>query len=162
MNDKPPAKMVTPPNRLKKKIGPSANMRELLQPEVIAKAQDVIDGKQDEFISWAKSDTETLHNQLDEITDDHINAENLSIIIECAEHLRDWGGTFGYELLSDVAKSMVNYCHEIHSPETHHKVVISKHIEGLKTILSEQIDGDGGMIGVELRDGLKKLTEKYR
>lgn len=161
MNDKPPAKMVRPPNKIKRKIGPAANVRDLLKPETIQKAQKRIDDRQKEFVVWAESDVDALTKYLRELKSQPLTNALLENIVHCGEHLRDRGGTFGYELISHIAKSMVNYCFTIHTPSDHHAIVIEKHIEGLRTVLTEDVKGNGGAIGMELLKNLKLLTEKY-
>lgn len=162
MTPKEPAKIVKPPNRIKQKIGPAANVRNMLSPENIKNGQQTIDGRKADFIEWAKDDIVNLDNNLHEIQNTAMTSQHLGSILQSAEHLRDRGGTFGYDLLSKIAKSLVNYCSTIQSPSPDHAIVVSKHIEGLKTILGNAIEGDGGAIGVELMSGLVKLTDKYK
>ncbi len=161
MTDTPPAKMVQPPNKIKQKLGPAVNVRDLLKPEAVNKAQATIDSKRDEFLLWAAEDLNALSKHLQDLKSKPLTTELLENIVHCGEHLRDRGGTFGYDLVSQIAKSMVNYCFTIHSPAEHHLIVIEKHIEGLRTVLSEKVEGTGGIIGAELLKGLTSLTVKY-
>ncbi len=161
MSDKEPAKIVHPPNKIRDKIGPNANVRDILKPENITRGQKRIDDHQEDFLEWAKEDLNTLIQKLEEIKYTPMTVQHLEAIIESGEHLRDRGGTFGYDLLTHIAKSLVNYCATINSPASEHAIVVSKHLEGITTVLRDQIKGDGGMVGIELLASLKKLTDKY-
>jgi len=157
----PSAKLIKPPNKIKQKLSSAVNVRDLLNPETVNKAQKAIDERKDSFLIWADEDIEALTEHLSALKKDTITKELLEKIVKCGEHLRDRGGTFGYELISLIAKSLVNYCLTIHQPDPKHTVVIEKHIDGLKTILHERIEGNGGVMGTELIKGLQQLTAKY-
>ena len=154
-------KKLTPPNRIKQKIGPGANVRDLLKPETVQKGQNTINAQKDNFIIWAKEDIALLNQVLAEAKTEPVSMDQLEKIIENAEHLRDRGGTFGYDLVSTIAKSLVNYCLTIHAPSPHCSIVVAKHIEGLTTVIRGDVQGTGGMIGIELMKGLKQLVDKY-
>ena len=134
----------------------------MLEPENVQKAQDSIDSHKDEFVKWAKDDIATLKTNLQAANNGSLTPEHLEAIINSAENLRDRGGTFGYPLLSQIAKSLVNYCTEITDPSSNHAVVIAKHIEGLQIIHGNKIEGEGGSIGKELMGSLTELTDKYK
>lgn len=157
-----PPKIVRPPNRIRQKIGPGAEVKDLLKPERVQEAQQLIDIKQDDFLVWAKEDLEVLTQLLQPIQRQPATTVQLEEIVMVAEKLRDRGGTFGYQLLSLVAKSLVNYCGTIKTPTLNDSIIISKHIEGIYTILNRKISGDGGFIGTELLEGLKQLITKLQ
>lgn len=161
MSEKQPPRMVRPPNKIKQKMGPAANPRELLKPELVQQGQMTIDAQRENFLQWAQDDITVLETVLHEIQQMPMTAQHLERIIRSAEQLRDRGGTFGYDLMSQIAKSLVNYCATIQSPSPNHAVVVSKHIEGLTTVLHSKVEGSGGMIGIELLKGLKQLIEKF-
>jgi chemotaxis protein histidine kinase CheA len=161
MSEKKPARKVTPPNRLRQKIGHAANVRDLLKEEVIAEGQKLIDEKQEDFLKWAQEDVDRLSETLAKIQRDPMTVQDLETIVKCAEHLRDRGGTFGYDLISEMAKSLVNYCGIITSPSDNHAIVVSKHIESLTIVIMKRIKADGGQIGAELMKSLTELTKKY-
>lgn len=154
-------RMVRPENKIKKKMGAGSNAREILSAENISKGQNIINSRKEDFIQWAQDDIAKLTAILLEIQQAEMTTEQLAAILQCAEQLRDRGGTFGFNLASQIAKSLVNYCSEIKSPSPQHAIVVSKHIEGLKTVFSHNVEGDGGMIGIELMKGLQQLTQKF-
>ncbi len=161
MNDREVARIVRPENKLKKKIGDDVSIKELLRPEIVEEAQKVIHDRKDEFLSWARSDMammEEIYLQLLEHGADH---DPVIYIMQKAETLRDRSGMFGFQLASQIAKSLAKYCHDIKESDKNMTLVIRKHMDGLQTVFRENIEGMGGLIGVELMDSLKKLIGKY-
>ena len=162
MSSEEQAKIVHPPNKIKEKIGNTANPRNMLRQENVNAGQETINARKDDFVEWARDDIEILAANLHEIQNMPMTSQHLENIIVSAEHLRDRGGTFNYNLLTKIAKSLVDYCATITKPSPDHAVVVSKHIEGLRIILGSEIEGDGGTIGTDLMESLTQLTDKYK
>lgn len=162
MSDKDVARIVRPENKLKKKIGLDVNVRELLQPDVIQQAQQIIVDKKDEFLGWAAESLlqmEAAHYGLHHGSPDPQIL--LSTLTREAESLRDRSGTFGYHLGSDIAKSLARYCAQTSITNEHLALVARKHLDGLQIVFKDNVTDSGGMIGMELISSLKKLIEKY-
>jgi hypothetical protein len=161
MSDKDVARVVRPENKIKKKIGADVNLREILQPDVVQSAQQIIMERKDSFTEEAKAGLllmETAYNHLHAGED---TVKQLAIIAAEGELLRDRSGTFGYGLGSDIAKSLARYCEQTNTQNEHLSVVIRKHLDGLQTVFRQNVTESGGAIGIELLDGLRKLIAKY-
>lgn len=162
MSDKDVARIIRPENKLKKKIGADINMREILQPEVLMQAQQIIYDKRDEFLGWASSSLLQMEEAYYGL---HHNAPDpqalLAVLNREALSLRDRSGTFGYHLGSDIAKSLARYCALTSVTNEHLAVVARKHLDGLQIVYKDNVTDSGGMIGMELMSGLKKLVEKF-
>ncbi len=158
--DKDIARIVRPENKLKKKIGEDVNMREILRPDVVRGAQKVINSKADDFMNWALDDLAEMEKAYN-LMQQQAGRENMAVIIRNAEKLRDRSGTFGYQLGSQIAKSLALFCNELHGGEDYALIVIRQHLDGLETVFRANIKGDGGSMGLELMDGLRKLIAKY-
>lgn len=161
MSDKDVARIVRPENKLKKKIGADVNMREILQPDVIQAAQQVIMEKKDGFLEEAKVTLLNMETGYSQLTAGVNPAGHLQAIFANAESLRDRSGTFGYHLGSDIAKSLARYCEQTNPANEHLPLVLRKHLDGLQTVFRQNVTDSGGAIGMELLDGLRKLIEKY-
>lgn len=158
----PDVRIVEPDFSLKKKIGEHVNIAEIFSPERVADAQQVIDNGQAQFLQWVTIDLKEL--------DKHFNELYLMPNAESAAHerirktafaIKCHAGTFGFNLGSEVARGLHNFLahHKEYSEEQ--LAVVQKHIESLKAILMNNIQGDGGKMGEELTESLKKLVEKY-
>lgn len=159
--DKDVARIVRPENKLKQKIGADVNLRELLQPEVIQGAQQVIADKKDEFLDWTRDDMLKMEEAFAKLRIEGPSAEPLAVIARHAQTLRDRSGTFGYQLGSDIAKSLAKYGNQTKPQNPHLLVVLRSHMDGLQTVFKDHVTDSGGMIGMELLQSLKKLVEKY-
>lgn len=159
--DKDVARIVRPENKLRKKIGPDVNMREILAPDVVRNAQKVIASKTEDFLGWARDDLAEMERAYTLMQKQGVEQEYIRVILIGAEKLRDRSGTFGYQLGSQIAKSLVKFCNELKGLEEFALVVIRKHLDGLETVFRADMQGDGGKLGAELMDGLRKLIAKY-
>lgn len=158
--DKDVARVVRPENKLKKKIGADVNVRELLHPDVIQTAQQVIMDKKSDFLEWAMEDLKIMEEAFEGLQN-NAKPPLIDMISHRAEGLRDRSGTFGYQLGSDIAKSLARYCALSPPNNPHLEVVLRLHMDGLQTVFKDHVTDSGGIIGMELLRGLKKLVEKY-
>jgi hypothetical protein len=161
MSDKDVARIVRPENRIKKKIGADVNLREILQPDVLQSAQQIIMDKKDGFLIDAKESLLAMEGAYSQITAHVATETNLSLLLREAASLRDRSGTFGYHLGSDIAKSLARYTEQTSASNEHLAVVMRKHLDGLQIVFRQNVTDSGGAIGMELLDGLRKLIEKY-
>jgi hypothetical protein len=75
--------------------------------------------------------------------------------------LRGQAGTFGYPLVSHIGDSackFIDLSEDFGPTETD---VLAMHINALQAIRQAKIKGDGGAVGRELMDGLRKVILKY-
>ncbi len=161
MTDKDTARIIRPENKLKKKIGADVNVREILQPEVVQSAQQIIMDKKDSFLQEALESLRLLEESYHHLHQGSTDAAYLTTMSHEAELLRDRSGTFGYYLGSDIAKSLARYCEQSKKNNEHFVVVIRKHLDGLQTVFKQNVLESGGTIGMELMHGLRLLIEKY-
>lgn len=172
MNDKKPVtslqnsedsvRILPPSYALKEKIGMNVNLHEIFTPERIAAAQKAIDDTQAEFVGWATKYLVELEDAYRGMAADLGNASvQIEEIRKIAFSLKSQAGTFGYPLGSEVAKSLYKFLGEKRKYNTDNIVVVRKHIDALQVILQQNIQGEGGVMGNELMDNLKKLVAKF-
>ena len=155
------AQVLPPDYALKKKIGEHVDIKAVFSEENVAAAQQVIDGHKDSFREWAAEDIAALEENYGKAAKEEFRKEAIATITQIAERLKAQAGTFDFGLATLVAKSLAGFCTGHPEADRDHMVVIRKHIDTLSVILSKKITGDGGQVGGELMDNLKKLTEKY-
>ena len=78
-----------------------------------------------------------------------------------AHEMRGQGGTFGYPLVSKVARSLFDLT--LHNLDRSDACcdLIEEHIRILKAVVRERITGDGGIIGRELMQELERANAKF-
>jgi archaellum component FlaC len=75
--------------------------------------------------------------------------------------LRGQAGTFGYPLVSHVGDSACKFIDLSPQISASEIEVLNMHVDALKAISAAKIKGDGGEIGKELMNGLRKVIVKY-
>lgn len=159
----PDVKIIDPDFALKKKIGEKVNISDIFTPERIAEAQKAIDDTQAEFLLWADKDLAELDLAFkDFAADPDGNFFELDRIRKIAFSVKCQAGTFGFALASEVGRSLYNYAMKHDKGYTPERLsVLQKHIEAIRTIITKNIQGEGGPIGAELKDSLEKLVNKF-
>lgn len=159
----PEVKILEPDFALKKKIGEKINIADIFTPERIAEAQQAIDDTQAEFLLWAEKDLAELDRAYKDFAVDPEGAfYELDRIRKIAFSVKCQAGTFSFALASEVAKSLYNYTMKHDKGYTPERLsVLQKHIEAIRTIITKNIQGEGGPIGAELKDSLEKLVSKF-
>jgi len=78
-----------------------------------------------------------------------------------AHEMRGQGGTFGYPLVSQVARSLFDLT--LHNLDRSDACcdLIEEHVRVIRAVIREKIAGDGGTVGRELLAELKKANAKF-
>jgi len=156
--------IIQPDYELKKKIGANLNCFDLLLPECLAPAEKVIGNAQRDFLQWISQDLTDLQAEVTRLsTDITLAGEIITQFRSMAFTIKSHADTFGYTRGTQVAQLLYDFCTYIWRPDnSHHAIVLQKHIDTLYVIFSQHIIGDGGKLGAELVNDLSKLIEKYR
>jgi hypothetical protein len=154
---------ISPPDfSLKKTIGDGVDLRELFNEEVISQAQNNVALQQQSFLQWFSEDLDMLEHAYASLEsqphESEMQINNMNLI---AISIKSQGGTFGYDLASEIARSLYIFLHDF-SFSKGQCTVIRKHIDALQTILKQRINGTGGDIGKELLRDINRLTAKFR
>ncbi len=162
-DDQDDVRFIPPDFSLKRKIGEDVDLKAILSHENIEKLQQVVDRYQKDFLIWVEKDLTTLMQSL-RYTEQNISKSvpYITKIKKAAFAIKSQAGTFGFDLASRVAKSLESFCEKEFRYEEEQLVVLRKHIEALRTIITRQITGDGGEMGTELMAALDRLTQKFR
>ncbi|MBP7066077.1 hypothetical protein [Ferrovibrio sp.] len=84
----------------------------------------------------------------------------LGTITDLAFDVKGMGGTFGFPLLTQLAKSLHDFMAKLALPNDRQFEVISIHIDALYVVLARGISGTGGKLEQELLAGLRLAVEK--
>jgi hypothetical protein len=161
LNNGSDVQIIEPDYRLKEKIG-NVDVKQIFTDEVIKKAQGKIENSRDNFLGWVAEDIEKLEKLYNAAIADLESCKLHIVELEkIADKIKAQAGTFGFNLATSVAKSLCNFCNKHKVIKNTHLIVIRKHIDTLSVIFKNKIEGDGGVVGTALHDGLKKLVEKY-
>lgn len=151
-----------PGKALKGKIGFDINMKQIFTPAIVSDAQRFIEGHAEHFRTWAMKDVGELYHIIRNAQLLEKPEKYYGRIRRIAFSLKSHAGTFGYDLASRVAKSlMVSVERPLENPKNQ-LIVLEKHIDTLRIIFADDVRNEANIVGDELLRGLSALIEKYR
>jgi len=154
------AHRVAPEFQLRKKMGLMHSLASVITPELLRSAQLAIESFEDQSLKWIADDIASLERAFQMIVE-HKTDEAVE---EATSHLlsiKSRAGTFNFELPSQIAFSLYSFLRNGFEPgNMQHVLVLQKHIEVMKIILSRQVKGMGGVMEQELMQGLSMLRNK--
>jgi hypothetical protein len=130
--------------------------------DVLQAAETELKREAEGFIGWAKAYLDRLSSQVGEAKgkfgERTANLEEINLI---AHELRGQGGTFGYPLITIFAKSLYEVTKPPCPQDDAMLEIVKAHIDTMRAVIREDIEGDGGDIGQQLFKSLKLATAKY-
>ncbi len=155
--------VIDPDFGIQEKLGKDISITELFSQENVKRAQHIINHSQGDFLEWVVKDIKMLEESYDTLAanpgHDSRDVRELYLI---ALKIKSQAGTFGFDLASSVAESLVAITEECPHVDNTRKLVVRKHIDVLYVIFQRNIQGMGGKIGKDLMDSLSQLTQKYK
>lgn len=151
------AELITPPNRLKEKVG-SGGLDEM----VLIKAQELLENNSVDFKPLAHMLVDVLNEAIAnaksgaDIGEDAINS-----MLYPAMQLKAQGAMFHYPLISEISNILVNFLETVPAVDKDVLDIVVHHKFAINAVLSSQIKGDGGKLGRELRDALLDACARY-
>lgn len=151
---------ILPPDRtLQKKLG-TANLDQILSPQAVEVAQQVIVRSSDQFLEESVAEVKKL-----EITAQNLgaspdkNRQALREIVASTFSLKAKAGLGGYDLISMLAKSCHQYCELLGDANVTpaNLLIVKWYVESLKRLLDMKVKGLGGPVGEAILAELKKL-----
>ena len=74
--------------------------------------------------------------------------------------LKGQAGTFGYTLITDIGESLCRFISTIDSPDADRLDVLQVHVDALRLVIRERMQGDGGAPGRHLLTSLQSAIDK--
>ena len=160
--DKP--RLIKAPQGLRQRaVNFTTGLELTLTDEVRAKIEAVIEESADAFAQDILAKLRDMRQQVKAAEDDELQRIFiLSNISEIAFDIKGMGGTFGYPLLSHLAKSLHDFIGKLGLPNQDQLQVISIHIDSMYVVLARGIGGTGGKMEQELLDTLVVAVAKVQ
>lgn len=154
----------TPDFALKKKLGPDVSIRDALTEDAIADAEAVIEESRKDFFGEAQKDVDIMERAYAEAKTAPKTAKaSVQRIERAVFSLKGQSETLGFDLLAHASKSLYDFCHRhFRAGEDGQLVVLRKHLDAIRLIVKEKMQGDGGATGKALIHSLHLLNEKYK
>lgn len=125
----------------------------------VASAQAAVAGLADKYIGWVNDDLKRLDAAIAAVTDGH-NAAALREVYGVAHDIKGQGSTFGYHLITDIGQLLCRYAERAIERKKVDRAVIDAHVEAMRTVVDNRIQGPAGELGREIIEALKGVAER--
>jgi hypothetical protein len=151
------AKLVKPPNLLKKKVGNGG-----FDPAVLKKAQAALDENTVDFKPLAVDLIQILNETVGIIKSGSVTGEAaIESLIYPAMQLKAQGSLFHYPLITDIANVLVNFLETIVTADKDALNIVTAHKASLNIVLAKEIREKDGAIGKNLCAELIDACNRY-
>lgn len=139
--------MVHAPNRdIRQKLGKEFDASEILNTQIVEKAQRELMQAQGEFIDWILVDLQRMERAYDKLRETPTDSNYLKEIKDIAFAVMSQAGTFNFSLGTEVGKSLHDFVEDVQSVTPNVLTVIRKHIDTIYVIFHKRLEGkDTGM-----------------
>jgi hypothetical protein len=162
LNPDDKVKILPPDRTLQQKIG-TANLDQLLSPQVVEDAQQVIVRSSDQLLDESIAEMKKMVLAAQSLSAAPDKARQaLREVTASAFSLKAKAGLGGYDLISLLAKSLNQRCEQIGDSvvAVAQLPVLKWHVESLERLLSLKVKGMGGQVGEAILKELEKLGVK--
>ncbi len=159
MGHRSDVQIIKPPNTLMK--AKTGGGRVTPDVQAIKRAEVAIKKIGEDFASWAQSDLDEMDQALAAAREDPGRQEEYIMrIFRRAMELKGQGGSFGYDLISQVGDSLKKFTESRREASPRDVEIIAAHVQAMRVVMADDIRGDGDEVGRAIVDGLYKLTTK--
>ena len=100
------------------------------------------------FVQSARHDVEAIIRAYEEAVSDPGGRRQSVRLIGClADIIADQGVRSGYPLMSEIARSLCDYCRAIPEPGDNQLDIVKAHADTMDAVVTDELSGDGGAVG---------------
>lgn len=133
-----------------------------IDPEALARAEAALQEMVEDYPDWVKTLLDRLAEEHRRAVDTpHERRGQFEKIRRIAHDMRGQGGTFNYPLMTDFADSLYQFTGPSVGMTDNHVEIIKAHIDSMRVVINERLQGDGGPPGQALKKGLQQAIDKY-
>lgn len=151
--------IIEPPNTLKSKVkvgGPKA-----VSPEVLARAEAVITSLADEYLQWVEKDLVKIQTAWEALKASPDGSKPyLTGVYQVSHDIKGQGGSFGYQLMTIIGDRLCRFIEPMEKAGPREIEIIRLHIDAMRVVIAQKIEGEGGAIGTQLLKGLELVISK--
>lgn len=153
------AEFITPPNRLKAKVGFGG-----LSESILEKAQDLLESQARDFEPLADLYLGQLLDGINGVYNKKFSDDPEDLITHMlfpAMQLKSNGGMFGYPLVTEIGDMLVHFLEVVDEADSECLEIVSAFHKTLHVIVKGKINTDGGTQGGALKDALHDACQRY-
>jgi CheY-like chemotaxis protein len=146
--------------KLQKKMKVDQTFGELITPEMLQQAQATIDSFRDSSSQWIADNILELDHALEGLLEQDQAPANDEAQAQLLD-IKSRAGMFNYRLASQVAYDLYRFLRRDYEKGNHrHKMLIRKHMEVIKVLLAQRVEGEGTASERALLEGLQILMKE--
>lgn len=132
-----------------------------LDPGLLDKAEKAVERFGAGYADWAMKDLERLQATAAALAGEPgRHGELVVAIYRMAFEMKGHGGSFGYDLITNIGKSLETFTENGCSPGARTNDIVAAHVEAMRAVLVRQIKGDGGAVGQAILAGLREIVAR--
>lgn len=151
-------------NRLKEKAAGAAGFKGTgeIPAELLQEAEAALEKMSEDYPDWVSKLIDRLGEQHRRCVDTpELRRSYFEELRSVAHDMRGQGGIFGYPLISEIAESLYLFTGPTSGMSDNHVEIIKAHIDAMRVVIKNRINGDGGDVGTQLMKGLEAAIKKY-
>jgi hypothetical protein len=149
--------LITPPNTLKARLGAGTG----IDAELAKRADTAVKNVQGNFLKHISDAIGDIADQVELAekpgNDGYVSAEKITRI---SQDLQLRGVALGYPLVGDICTSLCNYIENLEVPGDMVGKVVGTHTDAIRSVVANDIEGDGGQVGQDMVESLKELVTR--
>ena len=127
--------------------------------DFLSEADEIVEEMEEIFPAKARADLTKMQELVEAVGSDGAGADEVTRIREIAHDLKGMGGSFGYQLVTEICGSLNKYLIKLGEAEVFPNAkIIKAHLAATDTILTENIKGDGGESGGKVVGRLQDIV----
>lgn len=151
------------PNTLRGKMGAKPGESFKIHENLLDEAEETLEHDAKGFIDWAAGYLRQLSTLVKEAREKGISArgpefERINLV---AHEIRGQGGTFGYPLMSILAKSLYELTRDDCPMNNANLEICIAHIDAMRAVIRDKVGGDGGEIGRAVVKSISEAIKKH-
>lgn len=158
------AQIIPPRADLKKKaVNFTTGLDLRLTPELVRRLERVVHESRDRFTKDIGDRLAVMRRQLAETGADPDEQRALvGRIYESSLEIKGAGGTIGYDLLTQIGKSLNDFVYGLSRLDARQVRVVGLHIDALYVVLANRVTGRGGIIESAVVEAFGEARRKFR
>lgn len=125
---------------------------------MVARAEAAVEALRETYREQLAEDVATLDGVWSRVEAEGMDQAKLDEIHSIAHNIKGQGGSFGYDLVTEIGASFCDYLRSSPRMAPDELAIVSMHIRMLKNVSDNNITGDGGETGARLVAKLRQLT----
>ena len=132
-----------------------------IDADSVERARAVVANLAGAYIESATRDIETVDDaHADAVADPAERVAQFKRIAKLAHDIEGQGGSFGYPLMSAIGESLGGCCRAMERCDETQLELIKAHVDAMKTVIGERLEGDGDAVGAKLIGLLRDAVDK--